>query len=112
MQVGTVSRAFSDSIVYCYNGTLGLPASREAVAYFLTKHFLFPEERDMSFEEALNWIRPEYVVLGSGAASLLSHLALSLAEEGDAVLIPAPYYAAFDTDLKVRNLVQRFLSRH
>lgn len=56
----------------------------------------------MSFDEALSWIRPEFVALGSGAASILSHLALSLAEEGDAVLIPAPYYAAFDCDLKVR----------
>ena len=57
----------------------------------------------MSFDETLHWIRPEYIAVGSGAASLLSHLALSLAEEGDAVLIPAPYYAAFDADMKVRS---------
>lgn len=88
MQVETAYRAFSDAIVYCYNNSLGLPGTREAVAYFLAKHFLFPEERGMSFEEALQWIRPEYVALGSGAASLLSHLALSLAEEGDVVLVP------------------------
>mmetsp|Transcript_6775 Transcript_6775/g.12073 ORF Transcript_6775/g.12073 Transcript_6775/m.12073 type:complete len:488 (-) Transcript_6775:183-1646(-) len=101
MQIETASRAFSDSTVYCYNNTLGLPGPREAVAYFLAKHFMFPEQRDMSFREALNLIRPEHVAFGSGAASLLSQLALSLAEKGDAVLIPAPYYAAFDADLKI-----------
>mmetsp|Transcript_1686 Transcript_1686/g.3898 ORF Transcript_1686/g.3898 Transcript_1686/m.3898 type:complete len:499 (-) Transcript_1686:71-1567(-) len=101
MQIETASRAFSDSTVYCYNNTLGLPGPREAVAYFLAKHFMFPEQRDMSFREALNFIQPDHVAFGSGAASLLSHLALSLAEEGDAVLIPAPYYAAFDADLNI-----------
>lgn len=102
MQVETAYRAFSDAIAYCYNNSLGLPATREAVAYFLAKHFLFPEERGMRYEEALQWVRPEYVAVGSGAASLLSHLVLALAEEGDAVLVPAPYYAAFDADVKVR----------
>eukprot|EP00804_Cyclotella_cryptica_P009538 CCRYP_006231-RA/>CCRYP_006231-RA protein AED:0.34 eAED:0.34 QI:66/1/1/1/0.6/0.5/6/2038/501 len=101
MQVETAYRAFSESIVYCYNNSLGLPGTREAVAYFLTKHFLFPEERNLSFQEALHWIRPEYIAIGSGAASLVSHLAMSLADPGDAVLIPAPYYAAFDADVKI-----------
>mmetsp|Transcript_13868 Transcript_13868/g.30230 ORF Transcript_13868/g.30230 Transcript_13868/m.30230 type:complete len:487 (-) Transcript_13868:47-1507(-) len=101
MQIETASRAFSDSTVYCYNNTLGLPGPREAIAYFLAKHFMYPEQRDMSLRDALNIIRPEHVAFGSGAASLLSHLALSLAEDGDAVLIPAPYYAAFDADLKI-----------
>lgn len=101
MQVETAYRAFSDAVVYCYNNSLGLPSAREAAAYFLTKHFLFPEEREMGFEEALHWIRPEYVALGSGAASLLSHLTVVLADEGDVVLVPAPYYAAFDADVKI-----------
>jgi 1-aminocyclopropane-1-carboxylate synthase len=51
---------------------------------------MYPERKDMSFRDALNFIRPEHVAFGSGAASLVSNLALSLAEEGDAVLIPAP----------------------
>mmetsp|Transcript_7695 Transcript_7695/g.19109 ORF Transcript_7695/g.19109 Transcript_7695/m.19109 type:complete len:493 (+) Transcript_7695:94-1572(+) len=101
MQIETASRAFSDSAVYCYNNTLGLPGPREAVAYFLAKHFMCPEDRDMSIRDALDIIRPDHIAFGSGAASLLSHLALSLAEHGDAVLIPAPYYAAFDADLKI-----------
>lgn len=35
MQIETSSRAFSDSTVYCYNNSLGLPGPREAIAYFL-----------------------------------------------------------------------------
>ena len=101
LQIETASRAFSDSSVYCYNNTLGLPGAREALAYFLAKHFLFPERINMTFGDALSYIRPELVCYGAGASSLISHLALCLAERGDAVLIPAPYYAAFDVDLKI-----------
>ena len=54
----------------------------------------------MSYNEALQIVDPELVAFGSGGSSLLSHLALSLCERGDAVLIPAPYYAAFDADLR------------
>ncbi|KAK1745187.1 1-aminocyclopropane-1-carboxylate synthase [Skeletonema marinoi] len=88
LQIETASRAFSDTSVYCYNNTLGLPGAREALAYFLAKHFLFPERINMTFGMLC-------------ASSLISHLALCLAERGDAVLIPAPYYAAFDVDLKI-----------
>lgn len=35
----TAVTAFSDSIAYGYNGFLGLPAAREAVAYFLERRF-------------------------------------------------------------------------
>lgn len=44
-------------------------------------------------------IDPQHVAFGSGAASLLNYLCFALAEEGDAVLIPAPYYAAFESDM-------------
>lgn len=101
LQIETASRSFSDSSVYCYNNTLGLPAAREALAYFLAKHFLFPERRNMTFADALSYIPPELVCFGAGASSLISHMALCLAEHGDAVLIPAPYYAAFDVDLNI-----------
>lgn len=64
--------------------------------YSLAKHFMYPEQREMSIRDALNLIRPEHVAFGAGAASLLSHLALSLAEKGDAVLIPAPVSEVID----------------
>jgi hypothetical protein len=90
VQYETASRAFSDAAVYCYSNTLGLPGPREAIAYFLAKHFMYPELRDMSFTEALDHVRPEHVAFGAGAGALVSHLALSLMDAGDVVLIPAP----------------------
>ena len=90
VQYETASRAFSDAAVYCYSNTLGLPGPREAIAYFLAKHFMYPELRDMSFTEALDHVRPEHVTFGAGAGALVSHLALSLMDAGDVVLIPAP----------------------
>jgi aspartate/methionine/tyrosine aminotransferase len=41
------------------------------------------------------------IVLGSGCAGLLNGLFFSLLEAGEAVLLPAPYYAAFESDMKV-----------
>lgn len=101
MLPGTAVSAFSDSIVYGYNGFLGLPQAREAVAYFLARKFLCSPERDghLSKEEVHGMIDPQHVAFGSGAASLLNYLCFALAEEGDAVLIPAPYYAAFESDM-------------
>ena len=100
MQPGTATAAFSDSVVYGYNGFLGLPQAREAVAYFLARKFLCPNEPNLSPETALERIRPEHVALGSGCAALLNYLFFALAEEGDAVLIPAPCYAAFESDMR------------
>eukprot|EP00978_Attheya_sp_CCMP212_P003135 scaffold6461_cov48-Attheya_sp.AAC.2 len=91
--------AFSDPIVYSYNNSLGLPAAREAAAYFLAKRFVAPS-RQLSMEMALQIVNPEHVALGSGCAAMLSNICLALAEKGEAVLIPAPYYAAFEVDMK------------
>ena len=101
------SIAFSNHDVYCYNNFLGLSQTREAIALFLAKRFY---GIDVSFkEDALKQIDPENVVVGSGCVSLLNSLFYCLAEEGDAVLIPAPYYAAFESDMKVRIFSYVFL---
>jgi hypothetical protein len=101
MQRGTATAAFSDSVVYCYNSFLGLPVARQAAAYFLAKRFLFPDSPTVSPEQALYHIKPENVCLGAGAVSLLNSLFFLLGDEGDACLIPAPYYAAFESDMMV-----------
>ena len=41
----------------------------------------------------------DHVSCAAGAAACLNNLFLSICEAGDSVLIPAPYYAAFDADL-------------
>ena len=93
--------AFSDPIVYGYHSFLGLPIARQAAAYFIARHFLMPEVTSMSTEQALTKINPEHVSLGAGAVALLNTLFFLLGDEGDACLIPAPYYAAFENDMSV-----------
>jgi hypothetical protein len=104
LQRDVCEAAFSDPIVYSYNNSLGLPAAREAAAYFLAKRFVAPS-RQLSMEMALQIVNPEHVALGSGCNAMLSNLCLALAEKGEAVLIPAPYYAAFEVDMKVNILM-------
>lgn len=99
MQPGTSTAAFSNSEVYCYSSFLGLPVAREAVAYFLARKFLFPDEPSLTPDQALQHISPHRVVIGAGAASVLNYLFYALGEKGDCCLIPAPYYAAFDSDM-------------
>ena len=99
MQVGTATAAFSDSTVYCYNSFLGLPVARDAVAYFLAKRFYLPQQPNLDPNTALQHIRPQHVVLASGCAAVLQYLFFLIGEPGESCLIPAPYYAAFDSDM-------------
>ena len=101
MQPGTGTAAFSSSDVYCYNSFLGLPLAREAISYFLVRKFLHPTGRSITPEESFAMIKPQHVAVGSGCAALINHLFFILGETGDACLIPAPYYAAFENDIKV-----------
>lgn len=45
----------------------------------------------------------ENLVVVSGATAALDVLATVLCDPGEAILVPAPYYAAFDTDLTARS---------
>ena len=101
MRQGTAPHAFSDSVAYCYNGMLGLPVAREAVAYFLEKRFLCAEEDVDSNFRSRTRINPEHISIGAGAASILNNLFFTIAEPGEGVLVPAPFYAAFVNDMKV-----------
>lgn len=93
---------------YCYNDFLGLPQAKSAVAYFFARKFLLLNGSDrtsLTVEEATQNILPQHIAIGSGCSSLLNYLFYILAEEGDAVLIPAPYYAAFEHEMSVRSLL-------
>lgn len=46
-------------------------------------------------------VDPEHVTVLTGAGSVIDLMLHCIADPGDAVLIPAPYYPAFDNDLKV-----------
>jgi histidinol-phosphate/aromatic aminotransferase/cobyric acid decarboxylase-like protein len=110
MQSGTASAALSDPQVYCYNSFLGMPVAREAAAYFLARWFLFPPHQDEAVEpaisrlspiEALQHIQPSHIALAAGASAILNNLFFVLGDVGDACLIPAPYYAAFENDMNL-----------
>ncbi|TDV41104.1 aminotransferase class I/II-fold pyridoxal phosphate-dependent enzyme [Actinophytocola oryzae] len=45
----------------------------------------------------------EDLVVVSGATAALDIVATTLCDPGDVILVPAPYYAAFDTDLTARS---------
>jgi hypothetical protein len=44
----------------------------------------------------------EGIVVGAGCNAILENLCICLAEPGEAVMIPTPYYAAFEFDLVAR----------
>jgi 1-aminocyclopropane-1-carboxylate synthase len=98
----TSNAAFSDPTVYCYNSFLGLPVARQAASYFLAKRFYLTEQQHpVTLEQALDCVRPDHIGIGAGAVALLNGLFYLLGDEGDACLIPAPYYAAFESDMAV-----------
>jgi len=94
-QTSVASTAFSGLDNYCYNSMNGMFHVREAIAGFLTRKFLQPA---LGSDDAL---QADNVVLGSGAAGLLNWMFFSLCEEGEGCLIPAPYYAAFESDMGI-----------
>jgi aspartate/methionine/tyrosine aminotransferase len=72
-----------------YTDVTGLPRVKTVLATFLGER-IFGGHR----------IKPENLVIGPGCTGLLFQLSLLLFEENDSVLIPAPYYPAFDADFK------------
>lgn len=71
-----------------YTSSTGLPSLRQKLSQFLS---------DNLFQRSVT-IDPNHLVVGAGCVAMLTSLSLLLLEEGDAVLIPSPYYPAFDHD--------------
>ncbi|EJK67284.1 hypothetical protein THAOC_11717 [Thalassiosira oceanica] len=83
-------RVFEPDMIY-YQPTQGLPSLRTALASYLQS--LLKTPRDLNVEN---------LVVGAGCNAVLENLCLCLANPGDAVMIPTPYYAAFEFDLVAR----------
>ncbi|KAI5439983.1 acetyl-CoA synthetase [Lathyrus oleraceus] len=73
----------------------GLPQFRQAVAKFMER----TRGNRVSFD-------PDRIVMSGGATGAHEVIAFCLADPGDAFLVPTPYYAGFDRDLKWRTGVQ------
>jgi len=48
----------------------------------------------------IDFVDPSHICVSSGVCSALNLACYSLFDEGDCILIPSPYYASFDFDLK------------
>lgn len=76
-----------------YQPTHGRPGLRNAMAQFLTKLL------NLSSSSSL---KEDNLIMGAGCNAVLENLAFTLANPGDVILIPTPYYAAFEFDLVAR----------
>jgi len=81
-------KSFNDytPLVLNYTSTTGMPGAKQEIARFLGEK-LFKCEID-----------PNNIVLSSGCCSLLHSLSQLLFDVKEAVLVPTPYYPAFDHD--------------
>lgn len=54
-------------------------------------------------------LRPENLTISSGCGAIINNLIYCITEPGEGVALPAPYYPAFDYDIRVSDL---FIYRH
>ncbi|KAL7167606.1 hypothetical protein ACSBR2_038130 [Camellia fascicularis] len=78
-----------------YQDYHGLPEFRKGVAKFMGK----VRGDRVTFD-------PDRIVMSGGATGAHEMLAFCLADPGEAFLVPTPYYAGFDRDLKWRTRVE------
>lgn len=83
--------AIDDDSVSNYGAVRGREPLQTAIANFLSRHVTIGTSID-----------PQHVTIAAGTGALLDLVAHILFNPGDVILIPAPYYAAFDNDLVVR----------
>jgi len=87
-----LSSHFNPDQIY-YQPTHGRPDLRRNMAIFLKKMLKLPKSANFCEEN---------LIMGAGCNAVLENLVFCLAEHGDAVLVPIPYYAAFEFDLGAR----------
>ena len=46
-------------------------------------------------------VNPADLIVQTGCGAILSNMFSLMCEEGDGILVPAPYYPGFDSDMKV-----------
>lgn len=91
------SRTMFPADAIYYQPTHGRQSLRQAVVKYL-EGLLSLDDNDASNVN----LDPEGIVVGAGCNAVLENLCVSLAEPGNGVLIPTPYYAAFEFDLGSR----------
>jgi aspartate/methionine/tyrosine aminotransferase len=84
------TQTFPADAIY-YQPTHGRESARKAAASYLQELLQLDEVMD-----------PNGIVIGAGCNAVLENLCIALAEPGQGVMIPCPYYAAFEFDLGSR----------
>jgi len=74
-----------------YTDPTGSPALKGALVNFLSNNV---------FHGGPGCIGPEHLIASAGCTSLLIQLGVMLFEPNDSVLVPTPYYPAFDRDFR------------
>lgn len=93
-----VEGLFRSDQIY-YQPTHGREKTRLAVASYLETILKISPEKKLDVDG---------IVLGAGCNAVLENLCFTLTEPGDAVLLPTPYYAAFEFDLVARAALNIF----
>jgi 1-aminocyclopropane-1-carboxylate synthase len=93
-----MSNAGAKSSSWEYDDMSGLAECKASVSSLFNRLFL---TKAYSQKEGAILMSPSNLVFGAGAASILDGLFNCLCESGMAVLIPSPYYAAFENDMSV-----------
>lgn len=83
-------KAFTNDFIY-YQPTNGRPEVRDAFCNYLQRLLELPDSLDR-----------DGLIVGAGCNAVLENLCITLAAPGDGVLVPTPYYAAFEFDLVAR----------
>ncbi|KAL3777955.1 hypothetical protein ACHAWO_011771 [Cyclotella atomus] len=84
---------FDREMIY-YQPTQGTMGLRKIMSHYLHKLLLSPSS-PLQF-------KTDNLILGAGCNAVLENLCMTLCDAGDAVMIPTPYYAAFEFDLGSR----------
>jgi len=84
------TQVFPVDAIY-YQPTQGRESFRKAMARYLEDMLKLSKQMD-----------EDGIVVGAGCNAVLENLCIALAEPGEGVMIPTPYYAAFEFDLVAR----------
>jgi 1-aminocyclopropane-1-carboxylate synthase len=85
------SPGFVKSDLYYYNDNKGMINFKAKMCRLLKSSLKLAQD-----------VSPENICCSVGTGVILENLALNLCDHGDGILIPSPYYPAFDNDLSVR----------
>ena len=79
-----------------YTSFRGDPLFRAAIAKYVQQ----------TFASDAGAIDPECLAVSAGCGAVIDNVCFAVCDRGSEVLIPAPYYPAFDNDLRVRSGVE------